>query len=749
MAPVRLIAVLALVLLTAGDVVHLKNGGVVRGTIVEDKDGKVVVKTRSGSITIDREDIDRIEQVETPEEALARKRTELKAGDAPARAGLAEWCVEQRLREDAEALYVESLDLKEDAGVRKKLDALVAPKVKSALRRAAMAEFEALAEKYPRHADVVAGLPKLAEFYLAKPDYGAAERWYRRALPALEAYQGLEKTYARMGEWGAVAAIIEESMKLQPDRAAAEKRKALAEKAEKLSDVPMTQASAEDLSALAGICFEFGAIDVGLKRFEDSFTRDPENAKSAVALAELYERGGRWRDALKVLRAAARRDASLQGRLEQTEWRVRYLGELDVKDAAALAKTEDAVNRYLDKGGDVPKLDDVDRRTIEACVRRGRRFRNVNIEDGEWKRFAKVEVVPEGEDRKVQYWLWVPPDYDPLFRYPAMVALHGSNSSGAEQYWIWRGSVREKTDFILIAPTASEYKWGTTTYGHSYVLTPLHEVMREFNVDPNRVYLTGGSMGGLGSFELASFYPGVFAAMSPRIGLPRIMNVETLEGGVKRTTPRYVENLRNTPCYWIVGELDPKIPIDFVRLTRKRMDELDQDLVYHEYEGRGHEWFPEEDETVLRWLQTKVRPRYPSDVDFFTDEFAFARSEWVQMTRPAALKKFGFKHEDSKGKVVQVREAFTPDARIIARAHRKHNRIEVRTTAVHALKLYLHDELVDFDKEIVVTVDGAEKFKGKVVPSLKFMLDEARATGDREKLYWGAVDIDMKPPKNP
>ena len=44
----RLMAILGLLALAAGDVGHLKNGGVVRGTVVEDKDGKVVVKTRSG-----------------------------------------------------------------------------------------------------------------------------------------------------------------------------------------------------------------------------------------------------------------------------------------------------------------------------------------------------------------------------------------------------------------------------------------------------------------------------------------------------------------------------------------------------------------------------------------------------------------------------------------------------------------------------------------------------------------------------
>ncbi|EEF57543.1 prolyl oligopeptidase family serine peptidase [Pedosphaera parvula] len=123
---------------------------------------------------------------------------------------------------------------------------------------------------------------------------------------------------------------------------------------------------------------------------------------------------------------------------------------------------------------------------------------------------------------KTDYLLYLPKDYKASSRkkWPAIVFLHGSGERGTN---IWKATTHGPTKyieknpdfpFILITPLCpAGHKWSDDV-----VLGILDQVIDKYNVDTNRVYLTGLSMGGYGTWSLATTYPERFAAVAPICG---------------------------------------------------------------------------------------------------------------------------------------------------------------------------------------------------------------------------------------
>jgi len=125
---------------------------------------------------------------------------------------------------------------------------------------------------------------------------------------------------------------------------------------------------------------------------------------------------------------------------------------------------------------------------------------------------------------KLDYLLFLPKDYSERAsakkKYPLIYFLHGAGSRGNN---VWKVGVqgppklvREKTDFpfIVLSPQCpSGQRWDNDA-----LMALLDEVMLKYRVDKCRVYLTGLSMGGFGTWRLGVAYPERFAAIAPICG---------------------------------------------------------------------------------------------------------------------------------------------------------------------------------------------------------------------------------------
>lgn len=168
---------------------------------------------------------------------------------------------------------------------------------------------------------------------------------------------------------------------------------------------------------------------------------------------------------------------------------------------------------------------------------------------------------PAGKD--FHYLRYLPKDYDPAQKYPLVVFLHGYGECGPEDgsdmeqlfHYFWFGRARDGEDFpcIMVAPQCQkEHYWG------SYIESLnrfLDAVIEENAVDTARVYLTGLSMGGTGTWLWGLGNPERFAAIAPVCGT-----------GVCW----FGFMLKDTPVWAFHGDQDDIVPVDeSVRMVSK------------------------------------------------------------------------------------------------------------------------------------------------------------------------------------
>ena len=123
----------------------------------------------------------------------------------------------------------------------------------------------------------------------------------------------------------------------------------------------------------------------------------------------------------------------------------------------------------------------------------------------------------------------------------------------------------------------------------------LDEVERNYKVDAGRIYLTGYSMGGSGTFSLATAFPNRWAAIVPICG-----------NGV----PRLAKRIKGIPCWCFVGDADSASMVFGLRSMMRAIHKAGGRPIYHEYPGVGHNcWdLTYANPDLYEWLLLQKRP---------------------------------------------------------------------------------------------------------------------------------------------
>jgi len=231
---------------------------------------------------------------------------------------------------------------------------------------------------------------------------------------------------------------------------------------------------------------------------------------------------------------------------------------------------------------------------------------------------------------------------------PALIFLHGYNPQNPPYVRWWsiadrHNGVADRNGVIVLEPMGRgnvDYRW----MGEADVLRCLLEAQRRMKVDRERVYITGESMGGNGSWLLASRNPQVFAAAAPvygghdyRIGAYGY-NYTNPQGN--RPMERFVheahasfagaEGLRNVPMYVLHGDADAAVPVEQSRHGVQLLQRWGYDVRYREVPGIGHEDLKARDE-IARWLLTHRLDVAPREVRLRSYDLAGARAHWVKV----------------------------------------------------------------------------------------------------------------------
>ena len=234
----------------------------------------------------------------------------------------------------------------------------------------------------------------------------------------------------------------------------------------------------------------------------------------------------------------------------------------------------------------------------------------------------KARSYTDDAGEMLPYRLFIPASYNRETRYPLVVYLHGSADRGRDNNSqiandcvadvLSRSSVQAAHPSFVLAPQAPVgTQWGFYKGNPTpadLVVGTVQRLEREYSIDPNRIYLTGFSMGALGTFFLLGRYPDLFAAAVPLAG-----------GG----DPAIARDIARIPLWAFHGDHDYFVPISgpvrdglAVYGTRNMIEAMRAAggaPRYTEMKAYGHliSCWVFDNPRLLRWLFSQRRPQTP------------------------------------------------------------------------------------------------------------------------------------------
>lgn len=179
----------------------------------------------------------------------------------------------------------------------------------------------------------------------------------------------------------------------------------------------------------------------------------------------------------------------------------------------------------------------------------------------------------------INYLLYLPERYkDNEKSWPLILFLHGAGERGTDLEIVKRNGipkiVEEVTNFpfITISPQCPEDSWWTEQA--EILMMLLEEIEEKYNVNPKKIYLTGLSMGGYGTWLLAAQYPEKFAAIAPVCG-----------GG----DPKWAPILKDIPVWAFHGAKDDIVPLEYSQIMVRAVKEHGGNIRFTVYPDVGHD----------------------------------------------------------------------------------------------------------------------------------------------------------------
>jgi dienelactone hydrolase len=242
---------------------------------------------------------------------------------------------------------------------------------------------------------------------------------------------------------------------------------------------------------------------------------------------------------------------------------------------------------------------------------------------------VEAQQTHERYIRPVNYLLSLPEGYlqDTLKKWPLLLFLHGSGERGNDLEKVkTHGPPKlieqgKKFPFIVVSPqaTSQEHGWSTADL---YAL--LQNCKQQYRVDPDRVYLTGLSMGGFGTWSLAIEHPEEFAAIVPICG-----------GG--DTTD--VWKLRHTAVWCFHGAKDKNVPLAFSQNMISALQAYNPAAKLTIYPDAEHDSWTEtyNNDSLYQWLLMQKKFEYTQSTTVNSNIFKKYSGTYVGLNKDTVV----------------------------------------------------------------------------------------------------------------
>lgn len=279
-------------------------------------------------------------------------------------------------------------------------------------------------------------------------------------------------------------------------------------------------------------------------------------------------------------------------------------------------------------------------RTVELTLTRGHAAKGVALHVAT----LPIRVRRPHESRKhtylssiddsVQYYALQPAAADTDGPPPGLVlSLHGASVEATSQ----ADAYQPKDWAHIVAPTNRRpYGFDWEDWGRIDALEAFEAARDDLRPDPRRIYLTGHSMGGHGTWHIGVTFPCQFAAIAPSAGwisfwsyagAERVDASDPVQALLSRAanpsdTLALSRNFRHHGVYILHGERDDNVPAEQSRQMREHLGGFHDDFDYHEQPDAGHWWGNEcvDWPPLFNFLRDRVRPSaaFVERVEFVT-----------------------------------------------------------------------------------------------------------------------------------
>jgi predicted peptidase len=322
------------------------------------------------------------------------------------------------------------------------------------------------------------------------------------------------------------------------------------------------------------------------------------------------------------------------------------------------------------------------------------------------------------DDTLQPYAVYIPRNYTASRTSPLLVSLHGATSNhrinmrrifgfgnrpGESDYEATRNEVElPQIDFIVVSPYGRGETAGYHGIAEQDVLRVMTDVQKSYNIDPDRVYLTGLSMGGGGTWHIGLRYPDKFAAIVPVCGVADA-DLSLKHGSLSEydrllislTGPSAIaENAGNLSVFIYHGDMDEAVPVEASRRMAEKFRNfgwLGKTVHYFELPGVSHPaWdLSYRNGNLFKILAPIRRNPFPNRVVYTTFSPRYNKAYWLRI--------------DRIDKGLQL-------ARIEGTL--QENTFSIQTSNLSAFSILLDPRLVPAGKKIQVEVAGKAVYSG-------------------------------------
>lgn len=347
---------------------------------------------------------------------------------------------------------------------------------------------------------------------------------------------------------------------------------------------------------------------------------------------------------------------------------------------------------------------------------------------------ATLQVTGRGVEPGPSYGVLLPPEYDWHHKYPMIVALHPAEHSSKAELDYWGGTATkpgraQAAGYIVIAPEyveAEAREYGYSMSSHEAVSRSIIDARKRFNVDSDRIFLTGHGMGGDAAFDIGMSHPDLFAGVIP------------INGICDHFCTWYWSNAGHTAWYVVTGEFDARgtFPTDAKTLARMMSPSnghaMGMDVVLVEFLQRGYESYFEETPRIFDWMELQRRQKMPREFSMNVLRPSENRSYWLQADGlPKSVTESNVMAGASRGKVspMHLNGKISPGTTTGAT-------IRLLPAAAKTYTVWLSPELVSFEKPITIMLRDMRKYPHKMTrSSIGDILDDFSTRADRQRIF--------------